>query len=246
MAAMTAVVMVFAGFSWLAPIMAAASAVSGWVIAKAYRSGDSPYPAFISTAFLVILQELCLLAYVQWSGVDINTELTRLISSSLASAGHMTGASGSSFNQLATDYVDHARLILPASLCVIALLIAGCVMALARLAVGKNVTQVSPLLLKWRLPYWVVGVYLVSLALVLVGWLRPVTLWWQIENSTVLVSGFLLGVQGISFIWRRMLKNSWRYVWLTLLILISPISIVGNIYILIGLIDLMNQARRSH
>lgn len=230
------------GFNLTALLIGLAVYFLSWAMGDALAQMESPYAPLITGTFVFIMLELVILALTRWSGVDLFTALSNQFAQTLSSNSTMLGVNQGALSQFESQEMGTIRLMFPAILCVMAFLAAAVNLLLARLVLRRRIAS-APLLRNWRLPYSVVAVYFITMAFVLFGWLRTSPLLWQAMNSGMFLSGFLLGIQGLALVWRRLYQRQLAYVWLTILIILS--AFIGNLFVLFGLIDSMLRARRA-
>ncbi|MDQ0190930.1 DUF2232 domain-containing protein [Alicyclobacillus cycloheptanicus] len=229
------------GFGWSAVLVAVAMYFLSFAMGDALQGSDSPYAALITGTLVFVMLELVFLAFLRWAGIDLFQDLSRQISNSAALYQAFPGVGQQSLNTFVQQELQTIQLMLPGILCMFAFLAAAVNLLLVRLVLRRTCSWQS-LLLNWRMPYSIVAVYMVSLAFVLFGWFRDSSFLWPAANNAMFLGGFFLGIQGLAFLWRRLHGRQLAYLWLTLLIGLS--AFLGNLFVLLGLIDSMVRARR--
>ncbi|MCL6597721.1 DUF2232 domain-containing protein [Alicyclobacillus macrosporangiidus] len=214
-----------------------------YVMAESMRTVESPFAAIITGALVFIMMELVVLALIRWSGIDIFDALVRDLQDSLRQQQGMMGLDDAAVRTLAADVAQWIRLMFPAVISVVSVLLAGVNLVAARWLLRDRIAP-KPLLSAVRLPSSVVLVYVLSLAAVLLGWPKETPFGWQLVNNAAFLAGFFLGVQGVSFLWRRVRGRTGQHLWLVLMLAGSLLRPVSSIYIVLGVIDVMNHSRR--
>lgn len=237
LAAVAGACLLAVGFGWSALLFALGIYFLGWVMGESIMKSDSPYAPLITGTLVLLMLELVLLALIRWSGTDIFAALTNQITLSLQQDQKLLGLSQLSTPDMITTAVQWVRMMMPGLLTIFAFLLATLNLLLARLLLGQKAGPRKPLLSTWRLPNSVVTVYVLALTFGLFGGLKSQPVFWQMINNVMFLAGFLIGIQGVAFIWRRIKERRGGYVWLVLLLLAASIQLVGDIYILIGLFD---------
>lgn len=226
----------------------------GWVMGDSVKKRESPYAPIVVGSLVIIMLELVLFALLRWLGLTLN----EIVSQSLQQASVATGFHGgspSSWNSIVGHAESSVRLFLPGGVCIFGFLIATLNLLAARQLLrgatildedGRERTiELHPLLGTWRLPYGVAIVYLAALVCYLFGIFAHHALLWQAVNSAALVSGFLVAIQGLAFIWRRLGTRKIRYlILIPLVILGAGIRLVGQLYIVIGIMDMISHERK--
>ncbi len=244
LASLYTIFLVLAGWNLAAFAIGAGAYFLSWVMGDAMLDSESSYPALITGTFVFVMIELVLLAFYRWSGGHLYADLSNAMTASIAQDQGLLGASSTAdATQAINVFITWLQTSLPGLLSVLAILFALLNLVVARRLTGRPIPQ--SILLDWRLPGSVVGVYIIALAIVMFGALRSIPLWWQAANSAVLVASFLLGIQGIAWVWRRIYHHRYAKLWLTLLVVGGLLQFVRSIYILLGLIDMMRRVPRT-
>lgn len=214
-----------------------------YVMAESMRTVESPFAAIITGALVFIMMELVVLALIRWSGVDIFDALVHDLADSLRQQQGMMGLDDAAVRTLAADVAQWIRLMFPSVISVVSVLLAGVNLVAARWLLRHRIAP-KPLLSAVRLPSSVVLVYVLALAAVLLGWPKEIPFGWQMVNNAAFLAGFFLGVQGVAFLWRRVRGRTGQHLWLVLMLAGSLLRPVSSIYIVLGVIDVMNHSRR--
>jgi uncharacterized protein YybS (DUF2232 family) len=235
---------------WMAVLFALAAYVIGWVMGETLRTADSPFPALITGTLVFVMVQLVSLAFLRWMGFDLFAVLASQMSQWTADWMTALARSGMSpdwrqtasetARLLQTEGLTWLRVTLPGWIAVISLVASAVNLSLARLLWPAS--QMEGLLRNWRLPYDVIPVYLIALTAVVfhLGESWPVV--WQALNSFVLVGQFLLGVQGMAALWRRMEgRPAAGLVWTIVLVLVIVVPLIGTICVLYGMLDCMRE-----
>ncbi|SFU62767.1 DUF2232 domain-containing protein [Alicyclobacillus macrosporangiidus] len=214
-----------------------------YVMAESMRTVESPFAAIITGALVFIMMELVVLALIRWSGIDIFDALVHDLEDSLRQQQGMMGLDDAAVRTLAADVAQWIRLMFPSVISVVSVLLAGVNLVAARWLLRHRIAP-KPLLSAVRLPSSVVLVYVLALAAVLLGWPKEIPFGWQLVNNAAFLAGFFLGVQGVAFLWRRVRGRTGQHLWLVLMLAGSLLRPVSSIYIVLGVIDVMNHSRR--
>jgi uncharacterized protein YybS (DUF2232 family) len=182
------------------------------------------------------MMELVLLALIHFTGVDIPALITQVVHKAMQSDAKLLNLDAKVVKSYETTTIAWIKLMIPALLSSFAFFFSAINLLLTRALISRTVKQ-RPLLLTWVMPRSVILVYVISLSFVLFGWLKTWPYWWQIANNVMYLTGLLIGIQGLSMIWRRLHTHSLRSVWVTLLVLLTVIPYVRSIYVLLGLVD---------
>ncbi len=212
------------------------------IMADSIRKGSNPYQAIVLGTITFIMLFLVLLARLKWGGIHFYTELSKHLEQSLTANPSILKAEKTSSGQLAALIINQIQLTLPGVLCIIAFLLSSANLLSARI-LAKTIGEKPPILLSWKLPYGVIFVYIISLTFVLFGSMDS-PFWSHVFNSAMLFTGFLIGIQGLAYAWRRLYGHPKAKLWMTLLFIAVLIPIVRSVYILIGLIDSSNRTRK--
>ncbi|MCL6547434.1 MAG: YybS family protein [Alicyclobacillus sp.] len=244
-ACLSCAALVLGGFGWSAPLFAMAAYFFGWVAGEAIAKSESLYVPLITGTLTFIMLELVQLAFLRAGGIDIGRELARWVAVSVSRSGSVAHLNAQVKDNLSGWVAESVHLILPGALCIMAILLAAVNLTAGRALLGR-VGEGSPSLLdQWRLPVWVALVYVLALPAL---WFSPVSsapVWGQCLNTVVVVTGFLIGVQGLAYLWRRVSHRRVRRAWLVLMIGIVPVfPLVANLYVLFGLMDVFSGIRR--
>lgn len=243
LASLYTICLLYAGWNAAALVIGAGVYFLSWVMGDAMADSESPYPALVTGTFVFVMIELVLLALYRWSGGHLFTDLSTALTESIRQDQAMLGAtSTANATQVAEAFMAWLQTSLPGIVSVFAILMAILNLVVARRLTGQTTSK--SILLDWRLPGSLVGVYITALAIVLFGAQKDVPLWWQAANSAVLIAGFLLGIQGIAWVWRRVYHHRYAKLWLTLLIVGGLVQLIRSVYVLIGLLDMMRRAPR--
>lgn len=244
LAAVYTACLLVAGLNAAALVMGAGVYFFSWVMADAMLESESPYPALVTGTLVFVMLELVLLAFYHWSGGNLYADLKHAIGLSIAQDHALFATNVATATQGADSFLTWLQGTLPGVLCVFAFLAAALNQFIAR-AVLSHTGEKQPLLLEWRLPGAVIGVYVVAVAVVLFGWFHSIPLLWQGVNSALMVAGFLLGIQGLALVWRRIYQHRLAKLWLTLMVVGGLIQVARSVYVLLGLIDMVRRPRRT-
>ncbi|MCL6516022.1 DUF2232 domain-containing protein [Alicyclobacillus sp.] len=214
-----------------------------FVMAEALRGGDTPFAPIITGSLVFIMMELVMLAFTRWTGVDLFQSLAAEVERSLREQGAF-GLDDAGVRNLAAQMVQWTRLMFPSVIAVMAMLVATVNLVSARLLLRRLLPE-RPFLSAVRLPVSVVVLYVLALGAVLAGWPKEWPIVWQTVNNAAFLAGLFLGVQGVSFLWRRVRGRAGQYVWLALMIAGSLFRPISSIYVVLGVMDVMQQHRRN-
>ncbi len=226
----------------------------GWVMGDSVRKRESPYAPIVVGTLVIIMLELVLFALMKWLGFTLNEIVSQSLQQASAATG-FTGGNPALWNTIIQRAQESVRLFLPGGVCIFGFVVAALNLVAARQFLrGASVLEedgtertieLRPLLRTWRLPYGVAIVYLAALFCYLFGIFAHHALLWQAVNSAALVSGFFVGIEGIAFMWRRLGERKIRFVILVpLIILGAAIRLVGQLYIVIGIMDMITHERK--
>lgn len=241
-AMLSTVCLFVSGFNWSSVLIGLALYFLSWVVGDSMQDVESAFAPLITGTLVFLMLELVLLALARWAGVDLFNVLSTQVSEALMRNQALLGGDASQLKQIASQEIHTIRIMLPGILCVGAFLAASVNVLVTRWILRGAVEQ-QPLLLNWQLPYGVVAIYVICVAIVLFGWTHSSPFVWQAINSAMFLGGFLLGIQGLAFLWRRLYQRQLSYLWLTGLIVLS--MFIGNLFVLLGLVDSMIRARRA-
>ncbi len=239
MAALASVLLVVMGYGWFAGLYGLAIYFIGWAMGESLQSGHSPYYALILGTLTVVMLEIVRMAMFRWAGMDLYAELEAALTEALK---QNPSATSETIRTLVPNVVERIRLLTPGILCVIGFLLAVLNLLGARLILGPA-KFAQGLLHRYQLPRSVIPVYVIALTAVLFQIGADSPFWWQVCNNVAFLCGFFLGIQGLAFLWRKIQMQRARYVMLAGLVVLSPLPVVRSIYILIGLLDVMNRVR---
>lgn len=234
----------FSGFGIAGFLFAYAIYILSQIMADSVCGTGNPYLVIVAGTFTFLMLFLVLLARIKWGGIHFYAELSKQLIQESASNNPLLRVEKANPHQLSALIINQLQLVLPGVLCIVAFLLSSVNFLIAR-CLTKSVRIRPPLLLPWNLPYGVIYVYIISLTFVLFGWLHDSTFWWHVLNSTILFAGFLVGIQGLAFVWRRLYGHRRAQIWMGLLLLATLVPIVRSIYILLGLIDSSNRTRKT-
>lgn len=237
-------VLVFAGFGWFALLVAIALYFLAWVVGENISHNNSPFIVLITLTLVLVMLELVLLALFRWQGVDIIGTFKTQLSHSISQESALFGRTGTDTKVLLTQTVTWLKMMFPAIVSLLAGFFAVVNVILLRWLL-KATHPLTPLLRNWRLPYSVLIVYLVSLALLLVHAFQAQSWVWQSLNNIEFLGSLLIGIQGIAFVWRKLQQNSARYFLLVLLLLAVIVPFVSMVYVILGVMDILNESRRK-
>jgi hypothetical protein len=233
----------FSGFGMAGFLFAYAIYILSQMIAGSILRAGNPYPTIIFGTLIFIMMFVVLLARLKWGGIHFYEELSRQLVQNSVSNYPLMKLENLNPHQLSALVVGQLQLILPGALGIAAFLLSVANFLLAR-ALVKSVPEKVAILLPWDLPYGVIYVYIISLTFVLFGWLQDSSFWWHAVNSAMMVSGFLIGIQGLAFAWRKLYGRKKARFWMSLLLLATLIPIVRSVYIFLGLFDSSMRTRK--
>lgn len=241
MAVISGTLLIALGFSWVSLLIAGALYFVSRLLGEALERGGKLFPAFVTSTIVFIVLEIVFLALAYVSGFDLNTEIHHMVQSVSQNNPSVTGLGLSSTAQLASVLTEYTTVNFPAIICMLAFGLTACNVILARFLLGSQVPY-SPFLRVWRLPQSVIGIYVLGMACVFLNFFTNDSLMWSLLNSVVTLGSFFIGIQGLAFLWRRLLKSPARYLWMVILILLA--SVLGYVYVLLGLVDAMRMGMR--
>lgn len=239
-----ALALIVLGLNWAAVLFALATYFMGWSMGEELRKSHSPYAPLITGTLVIVMLELVLLALIRWAGVDIFHSLSVQLTQSLHADTKALGLSSKDDAKLVADTLTRIQLLLPAFICTFALFCATLNLYVARYVVKAHIHR-PPILTNWRLPYWSVFAYLVVLTLTLVHAFAHSALWWQALNNAQFLLGLVIGIQGLSALWRWLSRYRAGRFWFMLVIVTCAFRLVGSVCVLIGLFDMINDSYRN-
>jgi hypothetical protein len=237
------VCLAFSGLGIAGFVFAYAIYILAQIIAGSIRKADNPYPAIVFCTLIFLMLFVVLLARLKWSGIHFYTELSKQLVQNSVSNYPLMKAENISPRQLSVLIINQLQLILPGALGIMAFLLSSVNFLLGRLLV-RSVRERAMILLPWDIPYGVIYVYIISLTFVLFGWSRDSLFWWHAINSAMVFTGFLIGIQGLAFAWRKLYGRRKARFWMSILFLATLIPIVRSVYIFVGLFDSSIRARK--
>jgi hypothetical protein len=241
MAVLAAALLVVMGYGWFAGFYGLAIYFMGWAMGESLQSGRSPYYALVLGTLTVVMLELVRLAMYRWAGMDLYAQLQSALTEAMQ---RNPSATREIIRTIVPAAVDRIRLLTPGLLCAIGFLLAVLNLLGARLILGPA-KFAQGLLSRYQLPRSVIFVYAVALTAVLFQLGADSPFWWQVWNNAAFLGGFFIGIQGLAFLWRRIQLHRARYAMLAGLVALSPLPVVRSIYILLGLLDVMNRVRSA-
>jgi uncharacterized protein YybS (DUF2232 family) len=234
-------VLIISGFGAFGILVAVALYFLAWSVGDIISRGHSPFMAVVSFTLVFIMLELVFFALVRWTGADLSL-LKEQLSKSLTQESSLLnkGVSTKNFVQQAESWI---KMMIPALVSITALFFAITDLLLLRWLLKAQVSM-SPLLRNWRLPYSVLLIYLLSLVLILLNAFHTLPLLWQSIHNIEFIGSLLIGLQGIAFVWRKLQSNRGRYMVLVLLFVASIVRYVSLVYVVMGVLDILNETRR--
>jgi uncharacterized protein YybS (DUF2232 family) len=230
------------GFGWASILFALTIYVMAGVMGEALARRDSPYAALITATLVGTMLEIVLLAALRATGVNLYATLRDAVSQSLAADSRWLAGSDIEVQGLVGDFVTWLQTMLPAVLATLAFLVAAVNWLLcARLL--RRCHPPTALLSRWQLPRSVVTVYLLAIVCLLLNLFSDWSLWSQTVRNALFLSGFFLGIQGLSYLWRRLERQRLRYLWLAFLVLAAGVKLVSDVYVLLGIYDILRVSR---
>jgi|GEM_PF-4127553 len=242
MAVIAGFVLVLAGFGWLALFFIIALYFLAWSIRENILNNKSPYLSVITITLVFVMLELVLLALIHWSGIDIISVMKSQLKQSIAQDEALMKSLGYNSDNAISQTLTWIQTMFPAMLSLVALAGAMANVWLLRWNL-KARYDIPPLLRNWKLPYSVLLVYILSLSLILLQAFKSTPLLWQLMQNIELIGAFLIGIQGISFIWRIVGRFRFRAVILIIAIAASFLSIISMLYVVLGVVDIVNETR---
>jgi hypothetical protein len=234
---------------WMALFFAIAGYAAGWVMGESLRLERTPFPALITGSLMFVMVELTCLAFLRWLGIDIFGWLDQGMRAYLSllsldsSVVQWQSSPDHAIGSLQTEVVDWLRTTLAGWIAVF-----GVCASLLNLTIARGLwPEALPRvrwLEGWRLPVNIVPVYLIALTASVFGWGRGWPPAWQAVNSLVVLAEFLLWMQGLAALWRRLgeLPNR-RWWWGAAAALATIVPLVRTLCVLYGMIDCMRDER---
>ncbi|GMA50770.1 hypothetical protein GCM10025857_21270 [Alicyclobacillus contaminans] len=242
MAALIAVLLYVRGFQWAALLIGLAAYFIGWTLGDVLKWRQRPYHALIWCTLVIVLLELVGLAALKNAGVDIYGEWRQAVVQALVDQG-VSAADAQDFGAV---MAQQFHLLTPALLCIQGFLLSVIQLVLGQWLLGPR-AHATGWLLAFRLPASVAGVYVLTALLQLFSWQDIAPFWWQACSNASLIAEFFLGVQGLAWSWRlaARIASPAGQLWIRLLLLmVSPLPVINNLFVLAGLIDIMNGRKR--
>lgn len=243
MAVALAAVLMGSGFGVLTLLFVPAVYFMGWAVGEALKEGQTPYWPLISGTLVFVMLGVVVLAYLRYKGLNIEATLAQEANRSFTEYRALFPSSNSvQLQQWSQATATRMQMLLPGILITFAVLLSALNLRLAGRLLRPQ-PAVPSLLVGWHLPVSVVWVYVLATLGVLTGRPGDTSLLWQTVNNVTFVAGFLFGIQGIAFLWRRIPPHRQHPLWLVPII--GAALVFGSIYILLGLLDVMYQVRRK-
>jgi len=234
----------YAGFGWSALLFGVALFYVAATISDTLKSKSlSLYPGIIVSTIVFVMAELVVLALLKYNGIDVFRSIQLLMHEQIHRDQQILGPNLALATQVADAQLAQLKLMLPGILCVVAFLLASVDMLLTR-KLARRTSAHAPFLSVWYVPQPVITVYFLSLLYVLLSKSTTGTYESQVINNVMYIGGFVIGVQGIAMVWRRISKRRGAKFWLALLVAGAIVPYARFIYVLLGLIDAMNQRRQ--
>lgn len=242
MALLAGLVAGIAGFGWLALFFTLALYFLSWAGKDHIDHDRSPFLTVVTITLVFVMLELVFLAFIHWSGLDIMSTMKVAFTQSLQSDKTLLKQMGYDSTTLANQTFAWVQTVFPGLVALLALVGAMVNVWLLKWILHSRVS-IPPLLRNWRLPYSVLLVYLLSIALILVHAFHAAPLVWQTIQNIEVIGSFLIGVQGIAFIWRLVQPLKIRVIVLIAALLAATIVFISLLYIVFGVIDILNTTR---
>ncbi|RIV20128.1 DUF2232 domain-containing protein [Alicyclobacillaceae bacterium I2511] len=246
MAAALTVVLVMSGFSLLVILLVPGIYFLGWAMGEALKEGKGtpPYWALISGTLVFVMLGTVILAYLRYKGVNIEASLAQEAKRSLTDYRvFLPSTNPAQLQQWSQTMAQRMQMLLPGFLITLAVLLSALNLRLAAWILRPQ-PMVPSLLSGWHMPTSAVWIYVLATLGVLTGKPGETSLLWQAVNNATFVAGFLFGIQGLAFLWRRIPPRRQHPLWLVPMI--APALVLGSIYILLGLVDVMVQVRKKN
>ncbi|GGI95159.1 hypothetical protein GCM10010885_00960 [Alicyclobacillus cellulosilyticus] len=246
LAGCAAVFLLLGGFGWSGLVFAVGMYAMARVTGEHVREGESPYPALVFTTLLFVMLELVQLAQYRAAGHDIRAAVQAMFHTWLAADQRILNLTPAEIRRLADERAQWVLMMLPGMIGVTAVALAWMNVGGARLLLQRRIPRFALLIDGWNLPYATVVLYVLLQCIILFGWVDNPSFWGQSVHNASFVAGFLLGIQGLAWLWRRVSAlGQVKYAWLFPLIALPlTLQFVGALYIIIGMLDLMRQHRR--
>jgi hypothetical protein len=230
-------VLVSGGLEWTGILFGVATYFVAWVNGECLRRIDSPYGALITSTLVFIMLELVSLALMRYSGVQLDDFIKQFAQYE----AQFLGASDALAKQLASQIAAQLHISLPAYLSIWAFALAAVNLIVARMILGRAIPE-RPLLSSWRLPPWIAVVFVTATLIVRLNVFRTSPVLSQIFQCASLFTGFLIVIQGLAFLWRRLKRSGRGRGYVVSLAVLGLFPYVPYAYLVIGLFD----ALRSH
>ncbi|QQE78936.1 DUF2232 domain-containing protein [Alicyclobacillus sp. SO9] len=231
------------GLGWLAVLLAMAFYFLAWSVSEQLTRQVSFFGPLITFILVLIMLELVLLALLRYTGIDILGALSSEVSRTFTQESQALGLSSSNADTIIKQMQSFITLMFPALLAIIAIVLSMANMVILKWLL-RDTVQIS-ILSKWNLPYSVLMTYLLSLLLLLFNAFKGNHVLWQTLNSIELIGAFLVGIQGLALIWRKLYQNRIRFLVLILLIIGTTVQFISMALIIIGVFDIANRARHN-
>lgn len=232
-----------AGFGWSSMLFGVAMYYVAVVLSDAVKSKTAPYSSILVSTIVFILAELVFLALLKYDGVDIFRALQEMMYNQLHQDANLFGSNVQLAQQVIASELSYLKLMLPALVSVVAFMLATIDYLIVRNIVLDRVSR-PPVLTNWYVPQSVITVYFLSLIYVYVGNGNGAPYVWQVVNNALFLSGFVIGVQGLAMIWRRVQHRRGGRLWFALLLIVALVPFARFVYIVLGLVDNMRQRQQ--
>lgn len=244
MALLSAIGLYVAGLGLTALFVAFGLYCVAWVMGESMQQSEAAFPALLAGTLVFIMIFLVMLAFLKWTGVSLQEVAAQQSANSLSAYRSVFHLTGTNPKQLGSDVSHQLLLMLPGILC-----IGGFVISLLNYVLASTILSVqgsyhrAPILSAWNISPSVSWLYIISMTFVVFGWWRESSYGWPVVNNVMLLSGFVIAIQGEAAIWRHIRTWPLRLLWLWLLMILT--ALLSTLFIFIGLLDSVWKNRRK-
>jgi len=209
------------------------------------QKSQTVYADLLFSTMIFVLVELVMLAFLRWQGFDIFSLISKSIETTVQGNPTLLADKHLSVGSLVSATVHWVHLMLPSVICLVAFLLAAANLLICRVLLRFTPYLQQSFLRTWKLSYWVVILYIVSLLIVMFKGFESTYVSWQFVNNLMFLTAVALGVQGLGMVWRKVYNRIWGPVVIAFCVILSLLGIIGNIFTLIGIYDNVKSRRQN-
>ncbi len=236
------VVLGFLGSFLQAILMLLFVAAFSYVLGNGFRTGHVTR-AMINSVLIFITFIVIGLALLKWSGIEILPLLMTEVKRAISENPNMNLLAGGNSGKAIAQLVQQISLYFPSFIVLFG--IGGTLLdaAIARLFLRRQSDKFQPVFRFLKFPPMLVVVFGFSLVILAFQLLRHVSLVWTLANNIFLISGFLLALQALSFLWWYLRQKPWGIIAFPFLFILSFVPYISQVYLLLGVLDVVMDLR---